>query len=378
MCDPAPDRLPATLGALGKLPTELFLQVAALLDIQSRARLLRLNSAFYSLAAASAYSNLLLFTTQPLGAPLTLPLQGCAAVHAEHVRVIDVFTHPQHTCRTVKSTRLDDDISVSHFLGHDLPNLRTLHLHIDDRYLHSSDDSSNFTCWAIQYLCPPVVVVHSRMFHGSEISFASPPPEPPEGSVQEERDLVGERLVCVLEEGWRRNIWSNVEECLISMVGERTTSATFVLRAPVVRGRVLGLCGEAAKGGGVPDIYDAFDLYDAVELDATPVELDSSFLAEMVGYIGHHEPLDHCSVTIVNAGWVGPGQADEETANRLEIERSFREAVNKRCCEIGLDAEATARRQEMIRFITMREYLAEPGVLDVFHPTEIAEWLRQG
>ncbi|WOO83776.1 uncharacterized protein LOC62_05G007299 [Vanrija pseudolonga] len=64
-----------------------------------------------------------------------------------------------------------------------------------------------------------------------------------------------------------------------------------------------------------------------------------------------------------------------EEVRAARIEAGFRSQVARYCREAGLDDEATRKRQELIRFITMDEYFAEPGLLDVFDAEELAPWL---
>lgn len=90
-------------------------------------------------------------------------------------------------------------------------------------------------------------------------------------------------------------------------------------------------------------------------------------------------PLDNCRPTFVNAGAVGPVGGGAQTgaaseAKRRSLERFFREEVTNRCRELRLDDDATARRQESIRSITMDEFLAEPGSADVFDADEVEGW----
>lgn len=73
------------------------------------------------------------------------------------------------------------------------------------------------------------------------------------------------------------------------------------------------------------------------------------------------------------------GDDDDEpslnAARQRTFERLIHAQVDSENVERGSLSYDVSRRHEMIRFITMDEYLAEPGYLDVFDAEELAERL---
>ncbi|WOO83771.1 uncharacterized protein LOC62_05G007294 [Vanrija pseudolonga] len=341
-----------------RLPAELLSLVITHLDTQSRARLLRVNSALHALAVKATYSRLRLFSHPRDTKQQPLPLQGRnAPSYAAHVVFVDVPAHPLKGCcwPIDGCTSKQEDALLARGLLGTLPNLRTLRLHLGQGRLEGllHDDMDAFPCPAVSSLRPRTLVVRGAVFRADEESFLAEP----ESTLSDGLVSSLEHLVCVVSAGTDGDGYS-IQSGIVRLIGAQMTSATFVFFTPDRHARVLPASD---------------DVVDEVEW----------WLEAVAGEIGSHAPLDNCRLTFVNAGAVGALDGGDEDAGagtvgvsgakQRSLESYFREEVAKRCREIGLDDRTIARRQESIRFITMDEYLVEPESLDVFDADELSE-----
>ncbi|WOO83773.1 uncharacterized protein LOC62_05G007296 [Vanrija pseudolonga] len=187
-----------------------------------------------------------------------------------------------------------------------------------------------------------------------------------EAMLEEEAIDSVERLVCVLTDVQIESSPNGHPTTvnILRLIGQSTTDVTFVFWSPHRHAEfMIGFYQEDIVG---------------IWLQCLAGELASS-------------QLEDCAVTFVNAGavwwrgaeYVDDGQSEEgegdddadydpDTKQR-RVERWIRSEVADSSSD--LNDETAARRQDSIRFLSMGEYLAEPGVLDVFDPAEIAGWL---
>ncbi|WOO83770.1 uncharacterized protein LOC62_05G007293 [Vanrija pseudolonga] len=310
---------------LPPLPNEVLSHVVSFLDTRSCTRLMQVNSAFNELAVKKAYSRLWLYKS----GHTALPLQGRAAAHAEHPFLTGSSAAPPPP-----------------------PNLHTLRLRLGtgpfEGHLHLRP--SDWLCESLANLRPRVLVLHNAFFStdGKSVQVW------PDRTLSHGLRSSVERLVLVLSPGASGPRY-NYECDLLYLIDDCTTDVTFVMLSQ-------GQGNHRTQGEVL------------------------RWLPEIAEQLSDFE--QHYRVTFVNAGWADPEQANDEMTNmtvhgnkdkrpaikarQQQIESTFRKQVARHCREFDFDAEAIARRQDLIRFITMEEHLAEPGVLDVFDADELA------
>lgn len=345
-----------TLALLPPLPNELLAHVMSFLDTQSLARLLQVNSAFYELALVPAYTHLRLFD-HALGDCAPLPLEGRGAAHATHVRLVDICPHQTSACALPHGYLYDSEHFLTlGLLGCALPNLRTLRLRLltsewYDNLLHRTFLGA--LCPALANLRPRTLVIRDATLLADEDSLLADPA----GTLPQELIDAVEHLVVVFSDRGEESDPdgdSDANETVIetdsALMGKQMKSATFVF---MTEGR-----GERFRA---------------------PVTLVRRWLSGFVQQISENARLTDVRLTLVNTEaareeQTAEGEPEPDGSVAESLESWFRRELARHLPSVGMDADAVCRHQELVRFITMDEFLAEPGVLDVFEVDELDGW----
>lgn len=312
---------------------------------------MQVNSAFNALAVKKAYSRVSLFKN----GQTALPFQGRSAVHAKHVHILHLYAHDQADCLpSVRSLPGGQTLPRDGLLGCALPNLRILCLYLAtapfEGHLHRQHHSFGWPCTVPVNLRPNVLVIDNAFFSVGRRSLLAQPlfsiGVRPGDSI--------ERLVVVISAGGDESY--PIYPCeLLGLFDKCTTDITYVM---LTRGRGRQLFRHRGEA-------EDFLLRVADEVNRLNKNCRLSFVNAATEAT---EDMNGASDGVAEAGEYGrlPGESKQQ-----HLERMFRSAVARRYRRLGLETQAVADRQDLIRFITMDEYLAEPGVEDVFDPDEL-------
>ncbi|KAL1406259.1 hypothetical protein Q8F55_007955 [Vanrija albida] len=362
-----------TLGALARLPNELLTAIITdFLDVQSRARLVQLNSLFYDAAIKTVYSQY--WHGDPL--PPVLP---------------------------------------------DLPRLETLRLRLDGStgFLHIADvHEQQHVCGAAVNLRPRTLVVRGVLFdpvegfsmRDGEVPYSNSLSDDPGESLGDEVMTSIDRVVCVFDgtghdygdfpvriRGKVTSLtsadtvyvfWTQARgERFLPVVTEGsslrrslTAVAYDIVEARLWQGNRFTLVNAGAISAMDADIKHGMKI-PAWEKEANyDVEYDSfSYYRREDGPSYEDEDDDDEDDDDEDNDKGDDFGAAEPSAQAKQdcIEAGLRWQLDFFGRKEGLDDDQTRELQDAIRFITMDEYFAEPGLLDVFDPEELTPWFRE-
>ncbi|WOO83775.1 uncharacterized protein LOC62_05G007298 [Vanrija pseudolonga] len=370
-----------TLGALDALPAELLMFLISLLDTQSLARLLQLNSAFYALAIDTVYTHIRVFgACRP---PPAIPLQGRNVHLAKLVRRVDVHAHGVSEC-AIPPTCPSYAAFVKEFgfLG-PLPHMHTLRIYIDAPDIRRRGENARvhigheeLPCSILANLRPRKLILRGPTLFASWPRLLADPEFRMHGELIERV----EQLVVVLEEDSKHG-HVMINTALLLEVGQCMTQATFVF-LPLRRGKRILQSWSPKRFvfnlvRGLIDHVLQSDPDHRLRLTFVNVSVVGRRPAS--GGATNAEDDDDESGEEANNPDGGDGDDDDEPSLNATRQRTFerliRGQVESSNAQRGSLAYDVTRRHEMIRFITMDEYLAEPGILDVLDADELSEWL---
>lgn len=313
-------------------------------DQTTRARCLRVNSAFYAAGVKQTYHTVKLFTRPDT----TLPLSGArGSVLASYVRVVDVLPHSDVECR----------LHVRELQG--LPNLRTVRIRTNV-YGHSN---YNQRCVVPTHLRPHTLVLRdSPITRRHVIGF---------GPTILQNDLPAtSNVICVLDPARHVSDSSLSNFTYKVLLPSTPMSLTTVFWTPK---------RDEAWNPMDTDIYDLDGAW------RTALWLFVRVLIE------HPVPDRQPLLTIVNAGALSnprdPMQSTFTHEQRAaEFESSLKNTFNDQCNKIedgsatfmpdsggAWDPRTRDRLHNHLRFLTMDEFLAEHKG-DAFDAHEMAGW----